>query len=109
MKSKPYKRGKKLFRYDFDNALVEYIYKADAEMRQDNEEWLASHGKPLWEIDGDGYFIAERIGLRRENWKNKESRDSYLDNWIDEMEEEYRYEMAMFMKYEYPQYVKGDA
>lgn len=107
MKSKPYKRGKKLFRYDFDHGVVEYIYKADKEMLQDNEEWMAKRNKPLWEIDEDGYFIAECVGLRRENWKNKESRDGYLDQWIDEMEEEFRYEMAMFEKYELSMYQKG--
>ena len=31
MKSKPYKLNGKLFRYDFDHSMVEYIYKADAE------------------------------------------------------------------------------
>ena len=31
MKSKPYKLGDKLFRYDFDSSTVEYISKAEPE------------------------------------------------------------------------------
>lgn len=108
MKSRAYKLRGKLFRYDFDNGMVEYIYKADAEMRKDNEEWMARWNKPLWEIDEHGYFVADSVGLRRENWKDKESRDYYLSTWLDDMAAELAFEEAMFMKYEYPQYVKGD-
>lgn len=107
MKSKPYKHGGKLFRYDFDECMVEYIYKVTPAMLQDNEEWLKEFGEPLWNIDADGYCIAECVGLRTENWKNKESRDGYLDQWIDEMAEEAAYEMDFFMKHEYPLYAKG--
>lgn len=39
MKSKPYKLNGKLFRYDFDHSMVEYIYKADAEDIALEEEW----------------------------------------------------------------------
>lgn len=104
MKSKPYKRGKKLFRYDFDNGMVEYICKADEEMLKDNEEWVAKYGKPLWDVDADGYCIVDAVGLRAENWKDKESRDCYLDTWLDDMREEFAYEMALFEKYEAPLY-----
>lgn len=107
MKSRAYKFRGKLFRYDFDNGMVEYIYKADADMRKDNREWMEKWNKPLWEIDEHGYFVADSVGLRRENWKNKENRDHYLGNWVDDMEEEFRCEMAMFEKYELPLYQKG--
>lgn len=105
MKSSPYKYGGKLFRYDFDNAMVEYITKADAEMRKDNEEWMAEFNKPLWDIDESGYCVIEAVGLRRENWKKLESRRMYLEGWIEEMREELAYEMAMFEKYELPNYI----
>ena len=72
MKSKAYKYGGKLFRYDFDDCMVEYIVKANAEMRKDNEEWMEEFGKPMWEIYESGYSIIDRVGLRRENWKDKE-------------------------------------
>lgn len=99
MKSKPYKRGGKLFRYNYDDGVVEYIYKANAEMRKDNEEWMVEFGKPLWEIGEDGYFVADAVGLRSENWKDKESRDYYLDTWLVDMAEEFAYEMALYKKY----------
>lgn len=105
MKSRPYKYSGKLFRYDFDECMVEYICKANAEMLKDNEEWMAEFGKPMWEIDADGYCIIDRVGLRSENWKNKESRDYYLCSWCDDMAEEFACEMAMFEKYELPNYI----
>ena len=43
MKSKPYKLNGKLFRYDFDHSMVEYIYKADAEDIALEEEWEKTH------------------------------------------------------------------
>lgn len=106
MKSRAYKYGGKLFRYDFDDCMVEYIVKANAEMRKDNKEWMEEFGKPMWEIDESGYCIIDRVGLRRENWKDKESRDYYLSTWLDDIAAEVAFEEAMFMKYEYPQLVE---
>lgn len=78
--SKHYKYMGKTFRYDYDNAIVEWIYK--------DEE------TGLWEeIDG--------AGLRLENWKNKEVRDEYLAEWCADLEDEIAYEMDLFMKYEW--------
>lgn len=109
MKSRVYKRGGKLFRYDFDECMVEYVTKVTAETKKENMEWVAEFGEPLFEIGVDGYLIADRVGLRAENWKDKEARDSYLDEWIFDMEEEAAYEMELFMKYEYPLYAKEGA
>lgn len=79
--SKNYKFMGKTFRYDYDNAIVEWIYK--------DEE------TGLWEeLDG--------VGLRLENWKNKEARDEYLAEWCADLEEEMGWEAYYFMKYEWP-------
>ena len=90
MKSRAYKFGGKIFRYDFDDAQVELIYKADKEMIQDNKEWIEKYGRPLWDIDEHGYTVADTVGLGSNNWKNKEARDEYLAGWIDELDEESR-------------------
>ena len=57
MKSKPYKLQGKLFRYDYDAAEVEYIYKADAETIKEEQDWIKEHGRPLFGIDADGHQI----------------------------------------------------
>lgn len=101
MKSRPYKFGKRLFRYDFDHCLVEWIYKADPEMLEDNKEWQAKYGKDLWQIE-DGYYIAEAVGLRPENWKRKAVRDEYLAEWCSDIDYEAEAEYAAFVKYELP-------
>ena len=88
-------KGKK-FRYDYENCLVERVYKADKEMLADNEEWIAKYGKPLFDIDEKGYEVIAAVGLSVENWRNKEVRNEYLDGWIWEMNEEVRYEMEIF-------------
>lgn len=102
MKSKPYAYKGRLFRYDFDNATVECISKADEEMLKDNEEWQAKYGKVLWDIDADGYTIIATIGLRRDNWKKKAVRDEYLSEWCFELDEEAAILAENFVKYEMP-------
>lgn len=86
-KSGVYKFRGQFFRYDFDNGLVERLAKATDQERKDNEEWLAKYGKPLWQIDADGYIEIEAVGLMRENWQCKAVRDEYLAEWISEIEE----------------------
>lgn len=86
-KSSVYKFRGQFFRYDFENGLVERLAKATEQERKDNEEWFAKYGKPLWEIDADGYIEIEATGLMRENWQHKAVRDEYLDEWIAEIEE----------------------
>lgn len=88
MKSGIYKRGGKLFRYDFDRAIVERVVKATQDMIDDEIEWEQKHGSQLWGIDPDGYVVINSAGLRRENWTRKAVRDEYLDEWIGEIEEE---------------------
>lgn len=89
MKSKPYKLDGKLFRYDPDNCIVEYIAKADKETIAADEEWKKDHqGRSLYGIGEDGYMVFSAAGLRRENWKNKAARDEYLSGWADELDEE---------------------
>lgn len=109
--AKVYKYGKNFFRYDYDTATLTKLYKPKAselrEMIEDNEEWLARHNRPLWDIDENGMMEVTSIGFSRENWDNKESRDEYLSVWCDEIEEETAYMVDEFIKYELPIISKG--
>lgn len=87
-KSKVYKFRGQFFRYDFKNGLVECLTKATKQEYEDNEEWRAKYGKPLWKIDSEGYIEIEAVGLMRENWQRKAVRDEYLAEWIAEIEED---------------------
>lgn len=103
MKSKPYKLRGKLFRYDFDNGVVEYIAKADAETLASEAEWKASHnGASLYGIGADGYIVLATAGLSRDNWKKKACRNEYLAGWADDLDEEAAAMAADFMNYEFP-------
>jgi len=89
--------GKKMsFQYDRKTATVLYVMKASEEDIKDNEEWIKKYGRPLIEIQEDGYMVLERVGLSRENWDNKETRDEYLSGWCFELEEELAYMAAEF-------------
>ena len=103
--SRVYKRGKRSFRYDYENRVVQVVYKEDAEIRADNIEWMGKYGYPLWEVE-NGYVVVDSAGLSLENWKDKESRDYYLSCYDDDLSEEAAYEADFFMKYEYPKYVE---
>ena len=96
--TKPYKRGNRLFRFNLSACLVEWIEKPTAKMYADNTEWQESFGKDLWDIV-DGYVIVETVGLNAENWKNKESRNEYLDVWNDELDEESAYLAHQYIMY----------
>ena len=103
MKSSPYKLNGKLFRYNFDTCIVEYIMKADKDDLETDEEWKRTHdGRSLLGIGGDGYIILDSIGLSRENWKNKEARDGYLSAWCNDLDDELASMTADFVKYELP-------
>lgn len=103
MKSSPYKLNGKLFRYNFDTCIVEYIMKADKDDLETDEEWKRTHdGRSLLGIGGDGYIILDSIGLSRENWKNKEARDGYLSAWCNDLDDELASMEADFVKYELP-------
>lgn len=56
MKSNPVKVSGKLFRYDFDRSVVEYIIKADAETIDAEIEWEQKHGSQLYGVGADGYY-----------------------------------------------------
>lgn len=79
--SRNYTLQGKTFRYDYDNNIVEWIYK-------ENGKWEV--------IDG--------AGLRLENWKNKETRNEYLQEWIMDIEADAEYQMDWFIKHELPLY-----
>lgn len=64
MKSNPVKVSGKLFRYDFDHSVVEYIIKADEEIINAEIEWEQKHGSQLYGVGADGYIVLESVGLR---------------------------------------------
>lgn len=82
-------RGK-YFRYDYENALVNWVSLPTEEEKQDNKEWLEKYCKPLYTMDEFGYIVNDSVGLRKENWDNKEARCEYLDGYIEDLEEEAR-------------------
>jgi len=105
MKSKPYKIGKHLFRYDFTHCVVENIAKADEDDIKLDKEWKETHGYSLLDIDVEGYMILSVAGLSKENWRNKAARKEYLNEWIADIEEECSALAADFVKNELPLYV----
>ena len=103
MKSEPYKLNGKLFRYNFDTCTVEYIQRADRETKEADAEWKRTHGgRSLYGVGEDGYIVLDTIGLSRENWADKEARDSYLSGWCNDLDEELSSMAADFVKYELP-------
>ena len=104
MKSNPVKVSGKLFRYDFDRSVVEYIIKADAEI-----EWEQKHGSQLYGVGADGYIVLASAWLRKENWMNTATRKEYLSGWAYELEEEATCLANDFVKYELPNMMKEAA
>ena len=102
MKSGVYKFKGKMFRYNYDDSVVEYIYKATAEEIKDEQEWIEKHGIPLINIGKDGYVVVMEVGLSEKNWKNKEVRDEYLLEWVYDIDEENNALLNDFIKYELP-------
>ncbi len=70
-----------LFRYNYDESLVEYVYKPSESTN----------------TDSDGYVILDTVGLSNEHWNDKEAREEYLDGWIYELEEEASYLSEAFL------------
>lgn len=87
--SKCVRVGKRLFRYNYEHGVVEYVYKFDKEMQRINEEAQCE----VFENDG-GYCVADSVGLRRENWENKVARREYLEDYSYDLDEEYAYMTA---------------
>lgn len=106
MKSHPIKVSDKLFRYDFDRSVVEYIIKADAETIREENEWKQKHGSPLFGIDADGYIVCSTAGLNVSNWKDTDARGEYLSGWANELAEEANCLAEDFVKYELPGLMK---
>lgn len=102
MKSKPVKVSGKLFRYDFGNAMVEYIIKADDEIIDAEIEWEQKHGSQLYGVGADGYIVLSTAGLNVSNWKDADARKGYLIGWAAELEEEEERMAEEFVRYELP-------
>ena len=109
MKSNPVKVSGKLFRYDFDRSVVEYIIKADAETISEENEWKRKHGSPLFGIDSEGYIVCSTAGMNVGRWENADARREYLSGWADELEEEAARLADDFVKYELPNMTKEAA
>ena len=109
MKSNPVKVSGKLFRYDFDRSVVEYIQKATALQIDEEIEWEQQHGSHLYGIGADGYIVLSSAGLDATNWKNAAARKEYLTEWTDELEEEAKRLADDFVKYELPSMMKEAA
>lgn len=107
MKSRHYKLNGKLFRYDFDCCVVEYIFEAGMEEITYEAEWKSKYGKGLYDIDDDGYIVLDTAGFQKDNWMNTESRNEYLAGWMVELDEESAALSANFVKHELP-YLNGD-
>ena len=107
MKSNPVKVSGKLFRYDFDHSVVEYIIKADAETIDAEIEWEQKHGSQLYGVGADGCIVLASAGLRKENWTNTAARKEYLSEWADELSEEENCLAEDFVKNELP-YLKEE-
>lgn len=102
MKSNPVKVGDRLFRYDFGNAMVEYIIKADEEIIDEEIEWEQKHGSQLYGVGADGYIVLATAGLNVSNWKDADARKGYLIGWAAELEEEEERMAEEFVRYELP-------
>lgn len=107
MKSNPVKVSGKLFRYDFDRSVVEYIIKADAETIGEENEWKQKHGSALFGIDSEGYIVCATAGMNAKNWKNTAARKEYLIEWADELSEEERCLAEDFVRNELPHLREG--
>ena len=107
MKSNPVKVSGKLFRYDFDHSVVEYIIKADAETISEENEWKRKYGSPLFGIDAEGYIVCSTAGLSVGNWKDVDARREYLSEWASELSEEESCLAEDFVKNELP-YLKEE-
>ncbi len=79
------KVGKKKFRYNYTDNLLEFVEKPDKQMLDDNKEWRAKYGRDLWEIR-DGYCIIDEIGLSEHGWKA--DGEFWCEQWASELEEE---------------------
>ena len=85
-KSGIYKYRGKEFRYNYEDAVVEYVSNLSKKELEANEKYRQKYGKPIFPVDEKGYWLVDEIGLSVENWKNKEARNEYLAGWIYELE-----------------------
>lgn len=107
-KSKVYEQDGKLFRYNYDDAVVEYVYKATEDDKAEEAEWKEKYGSSLYHIDSDGYAVINSIGLHRDNWEHEGLRREYIAQWIADLDEELRALAADFERYELPILMKSE-
>lgn len=107
IKSSLYQFRGRLFRYNYQNSMVEYICKADPEDVADDEARVAAHKPPLYNIDEEGFMVITTIGLHRDNWNNEGARREYLSQWSNELDEEVASLAHNFLRFEYPVYKEG--
>ena len=78
--STPVRMNKKVFIYDRDDAVVCWVQK----INKDTSDWEKKHFGTI----NDTWLIIDSVGLGRDNWRNRETREMYLQQWCDEIEEE---------------------
>ena len=88
----------KLFRYDFDNGVVEYGFSQTKEqIAEQVEKAQEESGKTYTQREIElfygkpGWNTIDSVGLSIELWYDVEARNGYLDEYIDEMEETLNY------------------
>ena len=92
---KYYKYKGKEFAYDTQDAVVIYLF------RDDDEIETLGNKAPYREMDA--------VGLSRNNWRNKEVRNEYLDEYLYDLDSYASYAADEFVKNELPLYQKESA
>ena len=95
--SRIYQVGKRRFRYNYEDAMLEWVSNVTKKVLAENEEWRKEFGdgEDLWDIV-DGKVVHDRIGLFRENWK--ESPEYWCQTYSDELDESFYWEQLWFEK-----------
>lgn len=93
------KIGDRMFRYNAEKCLVEWVSKATPDMYADDKEWMEKYGHPMWGIK-DGYVVLDSAGLSREHWENVDDRIQYLTEWNAEIGAEVDYLVSDFVQNE---------
>jgi hypothetical protein len=85
-----YNEKAKLFLYEEKTATLYYVSRTTKEEIADNKEWEEKYNKPLFDTIGE-YTVIDNIGLRVENWKNKDVRNEYLYEYCTQLDDDLQY------------------
>lgn len=79
-----YELNGRFYQYNYTEGIVSWICKASPEEISEENTWVKKHGKGLYHINADGFYVIETVGLSGDNWDNQEVRDDYLIEWTNE-------------------------